>query len=179
SPNGGRGGGGGGGGRGGGRANVINATPGEQYRFNWNTPYILSPHNPSIVYYGGNKLFRSYDGGTSWVESADLTKQVDRCHVSVMGVGGDKSQLSKNDGLSQYSTIIAVSESPVMPGVVWAGTDDGNLQVSRDGGLTFTEVGKNIQGLPQGALSGDNAFWISRIDASHFDAGTAYVSIDG
>jgi hypothetical protein len=67
----------------------------------------------------------------------------------------------------------------VMPGVVWAGTDDGNLQVSRDGGLTFTEVGKNLPGLPRGALSGDNAFWISRIDASHFDAGTAYVSVDG
>jgi len=96
-----------------------------------------------------------------------------------MGVEGDKAQLSKNDGLSQYSTIIAVSESPVMPGVVWAGTDDGNLQVSRDGGLTFTEVGKNLPGLPRGALTGDDPFWISRVDASHFDAGTAYVSVDG
>ena len=78
---------------------------------------------------GGNRLFKSYDRGTSWVASADLTKQVDRCKVTVMGVAGDKSQLSKNDGLSAYSTIIAVCESPVMPGVVWAGTDDGNLQV--------------------------------------------------
>jgi len=178
NPNGGRGGGGGGGGRGG-RPNVINAAAGDAYRFNWNTPYILSSHNPSIIYYGGNRLFKSYDGGTSWVASPDLTKQVDRCRVTVMGVGGDKTQLSKNDGLSQYSTIISVSESPVMPGVVWAGTDDGNLQVSRDGGQTFTEVGKNIQGLPQGALTSDNPFWISRVDASHFDAGTAYVAIDG
>jgi hypothetical protein len=63
--------------------------------------------------------------------------------------------------------------------VVWAGTDDGNLQVSRDGGTTFTEVGKNITGLPSGALSGDNPFWISRIETSHFDAGTAYVAVDG
>ena len=113
------------------------------------------------------------------MQSPDLTKQVDRCNVTVMGVAGTKTQLSKNDGHTAYSTIIAVSESPVMPGVVWAGTDDGNLQVSRDGGLTFTEVGKNITGLPQGALTSDNPFWISRIDASHFDAGTAYVSIDG
>ncbi len=170
---------GGGGGRGGARKNVINAAGGEQYRFNWNTPFILSPHNADIVYLGGNRLFKSYDRGTSWVASNDLTKQVDRCGIAVMGVAGNKTQLSKNDGLSQYSTIIAVSESPVMPGVVWAGTDDGNLQVSRDGGLTFTEVGKNLPGLPQGALTGDDPFWISRIDASHFDAGTAYVSVDG
>src|SRR5207244_1442649 len=92
---------------------------------------------------------------------------------------GDKAQLSKNDGVSAFSTITAISESPVLPGVVWAGTDDGNLQVSRDGGLTFTEVGKNIAGLPSGALTGANPYWISRIDASHFDAGTAYVAIDG
>jgi hypothetical protein len=181
-PGGGRGaggGGGGGGGRGGGRKNVINAEGGEQYRFNWNTPFILSSHNPDIIYLGGNRLFKSYDAGTSWVASADLTRHFDRCGATVMGVSGDKTQLSKNDGHTQYSTIISVSESPVMPGVVWAGTDDGTLQVSRDGGLTFTEVGKNISGLPQGALTGDNAFWISRIDASHFDAGTAYVSVDG
>ncbi|MGH7620547.1 MAG: VPS10 domain-containing protein [Gemmatimonadaceae bacterium] len=179
APGGRGGGGGGGGGRGGGRANVINAAGGEGYRFNWNTPYILSSHNPSIIYLGGNRLFKSYDGGTSWVASPDLTKQVDRCRITVMGVGGDKAQLSKNDGLTAYSTIISVSESPVMPGVVWAGTDDGNLQMSRDGGQTFTEVGKNITGLPQGALTNDDPFWISRIDASHFDAGTAYVAVDG
>ncbi len=170
---------GGGGGGGGGQANVVNAQPGETYRFNWNTPFILSPHDPNIVYYGGNRLFKSYNRGDTWVESADLTKQVDRCKVAVLGVAGDKAQLSKNDGLAAYSTIIAVSESPLLPGVVWAGTDDGNLQVSRDGGVTFTEVGKNITGLPAGALTSDDPFWISRIDASHFDGATAYVAIDG
>ena len=82
------GGGGGGGGRGGAaaRKNVINADGGEAYRFNWNTPYELSPHNPDIIYLGGNRLFKSYDRGTSWVASPDLTKQVDRCKVTVMGV---------------------------------------------------------------------------------------------
>jgi hypothetical protein len=90
-----------------------------------------------------------------------------------MEAPGNVTQLSKNDGVVAYSTIIAISESPVMPGVVWAGTDDGNVQVSRDGGLTFTEVGKNLPGLPP-----NNLYWISRIDASHFDQGTAYVSVD-
>lgn len=171
--------GGGGGGRGGGNPNVLNAEAGDVYRFNWNTPIQLSPHSAHILWLGGNRLFKSYDQGDHWTASADLTKQVDRCKVSVMGVAGDKPQLSKNDGVSAFSTITAISESPVMPGVVWAGTDDGNLQVSRDGGATFTEVGKNITGLPTGALGGSNPYWISRIDASHFDAGAAYVAIDG
>jgi len=158
---------------------VINAEPGDTYRFNWNTPFALSPHDPNVIWVGGNRLFRSSSRGDLWTASADLTKQVDRCEIEVMGVPGSISQLSKNDGVSSFSTIVSLSESPVARGVVWAGTDDGNLQVSRDNGLTFTEVGQNITGLPAGALSGDNPYWISRIDASHFDAGAAYVSIDG
>ncbi|MBZ5560231.1 MAG: hypothetical protein LAO77_23490, partial [Acidobacteriia bacterium] len=158
----------------GGPPNVLNAAPGDQYRFNWNTPVILSPHNPSIVWFGGNRLFKSYNRGETWVASADLTRQVDRNTVSLMGAPGDRTQLSKNDGVTSYSTIISISESPVMPGVVWAGTDDGLVQVSRDGGVTFTEVGKNLPGLPA-----NHVHWISRIDASHFDAGTAYVAVDG
>ena len=171
--------GGGFGGRGGGAPNVVNGVAGETYRFNWNTPYQLSPHDPNVIWLGGNRLFRSTNQGDLWVASADLTKQVDRCTITVMGVAGTKPQASKNDGVASYSTIISVRESPVLAGVVWAGTDDGNLQVSRDNGLTFTEVGKNITGLPQNALSGDNPYWISRIEASHYDGATAYVSIDG
>ncbi|HEX5473512.1 MAG TPA: hypothetical protein VFX12_02525 [Vicinamibacterales bacterium] len=167
---------GGGFGRGGNQTpNVLNMkTSTEEFRFNWNTPVVLSPHNPSIVWLGGNRLFKSYDRGDTWVASEDLTKQVDRSKVTVMGVPGDRTQLSKNDGLEAYSTIISISESPVMPGIVWAGTDDGNLQVSRDGGSTFTNVAKNLPGLPP-----DNFYWISRIDASHFDPATAYVAVDG
>ena len=115
-----------------------------------------------------------YNRGDTWTASADLTRQIDRNTVAVMGVPGNRTMLSKNDGVVAYSTIISLSESPVMPGVVWAGTDDGNVQVSRDGGMTFTEVGKNMPGLPANHL-----YWISRIDASHFDAATAYVSVDG
>ncbi|MEO7363246.1 MAG: hypothetical protein ABI120_23130 [Gemmatimonadaceae bacterium] len=174
------GGGGGGGGRGGAAtSNVINAKPGDTYRFNWNTPYTLSPHSSNIVWLGGNRVFRSSDQGDLWVASADLTKQVDRCKVTVMGVAGAVAQLSKNDGVTSYSTIISLAESPVVAGDVWAGTDDGNLQVSRDGGVTFTEVGRNITGLPSGALTSDNPYWFSRIDPSHFEPGMAYVSVDG
>jgi len=173
------GGGGGGGGRGGGTPNVVNAQPGDAYRFNWNTPILLSPHNPNTIWMGGNRLFRSDNQGDLWTASADLTRRVDRCTITVMGAAGTTAQLSKNDGVTAFSTIISVSESPIAAGVVWAGTDDGNVQVSRDNGATFTEVGRNITGLPAGALSGDNPYWIARIDASHFDAGTAYVAIDG
>ncbi|HET7631366.1 MAG TPA: hypothetical protein VFK16_03530 [Gemmatimonadaceae bacterium] len=181
TPGGGAGGRGGFGFRRGGRttSNVLNAAAGDSYRFNWNSPLLLSPHDPNIVWFGGNRLFKSYDKGNTWVASADLTRQVDRCDVSVMGAAGNQAQLAKNDGVSSYSTLTAISESPVIPGVVWAGTDDGNLQVSRDGGHTFTDVAKNLPGLPTGALDGPNPYWISRIDASHFDGGTAYVSVDG
>ena len=167
-------GGGGGGGRGA-PPNVLNADPKDEvYRFNWNTPFQLSPHNPSIVWLGGNRLFKSYNRGDTWVASADLTRRVDRNTITMMGVPGDRSMLSKNDGVTAYSTIVSLNESPVMPGVVWVGTDDGLVQVSRDGGLTFTEVGKNIPGLPK-----EHLYWVSRISASHFDPATAYVAIDG
>jgi photosystem II stability/assembly factor-like uncharacterized protein len=176
---GGGGGGGGGGGRGGGTPNVVNASAGDAYRWNWNTPILLSPHNPSRVWMGGNRLFRSDNQGDSWTASSDLTRSMDRCRITVMGAAGTSLQLSKNDGVSTFSTIIAISESRAVPGIVWVGTDDGLVQVSRDNGATFTEVGKNITGLPAGALDGDNPYWIARIDASHFDAATAYVAIDG
>ena len=173
-------GGGGGGGRGNAAtSNVINANAGDTYRFNWNTPYTLSPHSPNIVWLGGNRVFRSANQGDLWVASADLTKQVDRCKITVMGAAGTAAQLSKNDGVTSYSTIISLAESPVVAGDVWAGTDDGNLQVSRDGGVTFTEVGRNITGLPAEALTSDNPYWISRIEPSHFEAGMAYVAVDG
>ena len=97
-----------------GAPNVLNASR-RRYRFNWNTPFMLSPHNPSIVWLGGNRLFKSYNEGDTWVASADLTKQIDRNTVTLMGVPGDRTQLSKNDGVMPYSTIITISESPVCP----------------------------------------------------------------
>jgi hypothetical protein len=165
---------GGGGGRGG-PPNVLNSTESDDpYRFNWNTPFQLSPHNPNVIWLGGNRLFKSTNRGDTWVATGDLTRRVDRNTIPIMGVPGDRSMLSKNDGVTAYSTIISLSESPVLPGVVWVGTDDGVVQVTRDGGATFTDVSKGLTGLPP-----DHVHWISRIDASHFDPGTAYVAADG
>jgi photosystem II stability/assembly factor-like uncharacterized protein len=171
---GGPGGGGGGGGRGGGPPNVVNGAPGDQYRYNWNTPFALSPHNSSVIWLGGNRLFKSYNRGDTWIASPDLTKQYDRNTHEIMGQPGNVTMLSKNDGISQYSTIITLSESPIKPGLVWVGTDDGLVHVTRDDMATFTEVGKNLPGLPAGHM-----YWVSRVTASAHDTGTAYVAVDG
>jgi len=137
------------------------------YRFNWNAPIMISPHDNNIIYCAGNFLFRSKDGGYSWEKiSPDLTtndpaKQVD-------GVGPITLE---NTGAEIHCTITAIAESPVQAGVLWCGTDDGNVQVTRDGGKTWTNVARNIPGLPKNS-------WCSRVEASHFEAGTAYVTFD-
>jgi photosystem II stability/assembly factor-like uncharacterized protein len=154
-------------------ANIVPAPPpGEQYRFNWNTPIHLSPHNPRTVYVGANKLFKSVDRGETWTASPDLTKQLDRNKLQIMGVPGDQPMASKHDGTQNYGNITTVAESPVLPGLLWVGTDDGNVQVSRDGGATWTNVAKNIQGVPE-------THQVSRVEPSRFEAGTCYVSFDG
>jgi photosystem II stability/assembly factor-like uncharacterized protein len=153
--------------------NIVPPPPvGEQYRFNWNMPIHLSPHNPRTVYVGANKLFKSVDRGDTWTASGDLTKQVDRRKLPIMGVAGDQPMASKNDGTSNYGNITTVAESPVQPGVLWVGTDDGNVQLSRDGGATWTNVAKNIPGVPE-------THQVSRVEPSHFDAATCYLSLDG
>jgi photosystem II stability/assembly factor-like uncharacterized protein len=153
-------------------SNIVPDPPaGEQFRFFWNTPTVLSPHNPNIVWVGGNRLFKSLNRGDTWTMSADLTKNLSRFTSPIMGVAGDVPMASKHDGVGTTSVITTVAESPVVPGVVWAGTNDGNLQVSRDGGTTFTNVYDNIKGVPAGAH-------VTRVEPSHFDGGTCYVSID-
>jgi photosystem II stability/assembly factor-like uncharacterized protein len=154
---------------------------GTGFRWNWNTPLLLSPHNPRVVYTGANRFFKSMDRGETWTMSEDLTKQVDRDTIPIMGVEltlpnctavrGRPCILSRHDGVSNFGTIITISESPVVPGVLWVGTDDGNVQVSRDGGSTWANVGRNIPG-PQ-------MHYVSRVEASNLDAATAYVSLDG
>jgi photosystem II stability/assembly factor-like uncharacterized protein len=155
-------------------ANIVPEPPrGEQYRFNWDTPVVLSPHNPRTVYVGANKLFKSVDRGDTWTASPDLTKQIDRSKLAIMGVPGDKPMASKHDGTSNYGNVTTIAESPVLPGVLWVGTDDGNVQLSRDGGANWTNVAKNITGL------GGDTYQISRVEPSHFDAATCYLTIDG
>jgi photosystem II stability/assembly factor-like uncharacterized protein len=138
------------------------------YRYNWNSPILISPHDPKTVYTGGNYLFKTTDKGQSWtIISPDLTtddpeKQKDS--------GGPISM--ENTGAESHCTIITISESPVQKGVIWCGTDDGNVQVTQDSGESWANVVKNIPGLSPNT-------WCSRIEASHYDAGTAYVAFDG
>jgi photosystem II stability/assembly factor-like uncharacterized protein len=138
------------------------------YRFNWNSPVLISAHDPKTVYCGGNFLFRSPDRGHSWetvgpdLTTDDPAKQKDS--------GGPISP--ENTGAEVHCTIVTISESPVDGSVLWCGTDDGNLQLTRDGGRTWRNVAPAIPGLPKFT-------WCSRVEASHFDAGTAYASFDG
>ncbi len=167
-----------GGGRGGGRGgspegNIVPpVAPGTTFRFYWNTPFILSPHDSSVVYLGGDRLFRSATRGDTWMPSADLTRNIGRNDRPIMGADGKAPMASKHDGAASYSNIVTVGESSVTAGVVWVGTNDGNVQVSRDFGATWKNVVDNIKGVPRETH-------VSRIEPSHFDAGTCYVTFDG
>ncbi len=145
---------------------------GETFRFFWNTPTVLSPHNPSTVWVGGNRLFRSVNRGDTYTMTPDLTRNLSRFTRPIMGVAGDAPMASKHDGVATTSVLTTVAESPVVPGVVWAGSNDGNLQVSRDGGATWTNVAANVKGVP------DETF-VARVEPSRFDAGTCYAAFDG
>jgi hypothetical protein len=175
--NGGRGG-GGGGGRGG-APNVLNAPPNvDAFRFYWNAPIEISPHNPAKIYMAAQYFFKSTNRGDTWtMNPTDLTKNVPRWHPAqaIMGVSGEKPMAEKHDGYAASSLITQIRESPSRPGVIWIGTDDGNLQVSKDDGDTFTNVIGNIRG---GPAAPHGWVQISRIEPSHFDPATAYVALD-
>ena len=145
---------------------------GEAFRFYWNTPILISPHNPRTVYAGGNRLFKSTNRGDTWTMTPDLTRGLDRFSRPIMGVAGDAPMASKHDGAASYSNIVTIGESPVVPGVLWVGTNDGNLQVSRDGGATWKNVVDSVPGVPKETH-------VSRVEPSHFDAATCYASFDG
>jgi photosystem II stability/assembly factor-like uncharacterized protein len=143
----------------------------ERYRFNWNSPILISPHDPKTVYYGGNRLFISRDRGDTWTQTIDLTNAASRDKMTIFGKAA-KEFLSRNDGVVHFGTITTVAESSLNAGVLWAGTDDGNLQVSRDGGVTWTNVAGRVPGVPKGT-------YVSRVEASRSAEGTAYAAFDG
>jgi photosystem II stability/assembly factor-like uncharacterized protein len=135
---------------------------GEDLRWNWNAPILVSPHDCDVVFHGANILLRSDSRGTSWEEiSPDLTK-ADPATLTT-GRGGD--------GNIQYATITTIDQSPLVPDVIWVGTDDGNVQVTRDGGENWTLVNANVPDNPE--------YWVSRVEASHHEPGTAYISYTG
>ena len=164
--------GGGRGGRGGAGNIVPPPPPGTNFRFYWSTPFMLSHHDPNTVYLGGDRLFKSTTRGDSWTASPDLTKNIGRNDRPIMGVTGTAPMASKHDGAASYSNIVTIGESPLVPGIIWVGTNDGNVQVSRDGGATWKNVVDNIKGVP-------TETFVSRVEPSAFDAGTCYVSFDG
>ena len=141
------------------------------YRFDWNTPIVISPHDSKKILLGGNRLFISTDRGDSWRRSDDLSTQTDRARLPIMGVLPGPGVLSLNDGQSTYGQIVTVSESPVREGVIYAGTDDGNLHISRDDGRSWSSVAARVPGIPRGC-------YVSRVHASPHAAGRAYAAFD-
>ncbi|HJX94665.1 MAG TPA: hypothetical protein VJ324_03540, partial [Candidatus Acidoferrum sp.] len=143
------------------------------YRFQWNSPVEVSAHDHKTIYYGGNYLFKSTDRGDSWTRlGGDLTTGVDRNKLQIFGKTPDKSTLSRHDGVEEYPTITTLSESPLTPNVLWVGTDDGNVQVSRDGGKTWKNVALRVPGVPKGT-------YVTRVAASKYAEGAAFVTFDG
>ncbi len=136
-----------------------------KYRWQWTAPILFSPHDSNVLYHAANVLFKTTNGGMSWTAiSPDLTRNDKTKQVSS---GGPITQ--DNTSVEYYDTIFAVAESPVQKDLIWAGTDDGLLHITRDGGKSWTNV--TPKDLPEWSL-------ISQIDASTFDAGTAYVAVD-
>ena len=137
-------------------------------RFNWNAAIALDPHDPDVVYYGSQFVHMSRDRGESWeIISPDLTTN-----------DPEKQRQAESGGLTldvtaaeNHTTIITIAPSPAEQGVIWAGTDDGNVQVTRDGGRTWTNVVQRIRGVPANT-------WVPHIEASRHAGGTAYVVFD-
>ncbi len=146
--------------------------PGEPaLRWNWNAPLIISPHDPARLYYGAEKLFRSDDRGDTWTPvSGNLTRQLDRNELEVMGRIWSVDSIAKNASTSVYGSLVALDESPLVEGLLYAGTDDGLIQVSENGGEDWRSV-SSIIGVPNMSLMEDMV-------ADLHDADTAYAVFD-
>ena len=140
----------------------------KKLRFNWNTPIHVSATQPGTIYIGAQFLFRSRDFGQTWERiSPDLSTNDPAKQLQEQSGGITVD----NSAAEMHTTIYAIAESPKNANVIWAGTDDGNLQVTRDGGKTWTNVVANIAGLPKNA-------WVSSVEPGHFDPGTIYATFD-
>jgi photosystem II stability/assembly factor-like uncharacterized protein len=142
------------------------------YRWNWNTPIHISPHSSSTIYVGGNRVFKSTDRGQTWVPiSPDLTQNTDRETLALMGVTAKDFTIAKHDGVQSYGNLVQLAESPKQANVLYAGADDGSVNMTKDGGKTWTNVSARFPNMPKNA-------YVSGLIASAHDANTVYVSFD-
>ncbi len=143
----------------------------ETLRYNWTAPILVSPHDPNVVYHAANKLLKSASRGDSWeVVSADLTTN-DLTKLTTGPTVNGKMIPKGGDGNIQYCTITTIDESPIVRGLLYVGTDDGNVWVSKDDGKNWTKLNEKIKGNP--------GLWVSRVLASRHAPGTAYVTYTG
>jgi photosystem II stability/assembly factor-like uncharacterized protein len=141
------------------------------YKWNWNTPLLISPHHPTRLYYAAEYLFRSDDRGDSWRKvSPDLTRQLDRNQLEVMGRIWGIDTIAKNDSTSIYGSAIGLSESPLQEGLIFVGTDDGLINITEDGGANWRRIDK-FSGVP-------DMSYVEDVLASAHDADVAYAVID-
>jgi photosystem II stability/assembly factor-like uncharacterized protein len=147
------------------------AEPGVDYRYNWMAPLLISPHDRRTLYFAANYLFRSRDRGDSWERlGGDLTRALNRDSLPIMGLTGPGGH-RRNEGVAEYGNITTIDESPLGVGLLYVGTDDGLVQVSRDGGATWTRR-ERFPGVP-------DMTYVSRVVSSAHAEGTVYVTFDG
>ncbi|GAB5553886.1 MAG: hypothetical protein Sapg2KO_34770 [Saprospiraceae bacterium] len=138
---------------------------------NWDGPFYISAHDANTIYAGTNILWKSSDNGNTWKELGDLTTKTNRRELSIMGQRPDTSTASLDDGIPYWPTLTAVAESPLQRGLLYVGTDDGQVQVSTDDGQTWDNATGRLPSLPKMA-------WINTIEVSTHDAGTAFVALN-
>lgn len=141
------------------------------YRFNWDSPIVISPHDPARLWYAADRVFRSDDRGDSWTEvSPDLTRGENRLTLEIMGRTWSVDAGWDLEAMSQYASISAVSESPLVAGLLYVGTDDGLLQVSEDGGANW-RAAESVEGVA-------DRFFVNDVEADRFDADVAWACVD-
>jgi photosystem II stability/assembly factor-like uncharacterized protein len=140
-------------------------------RYNWSVPIVISPHDHNTVYFGSQYFYRSPNRGDSWEQlGGDLTRAMDRDKLPLMGKTWGKDAVARHAGTADFGNISSIDESPLRKGLIYVGTDDGLVQVSRDGGATWTKI-ERFPGVPEMA-------YVSRVVASAHSEGTVYATFD-
>jgi len=144
---------------------------GEELRWNWNSPVIISPHDNKTIYFAANKLFKSTDRGNSWKKiSEDLSRQIDRNKLKIMDKVWEPEAVAKNASTSLYGNIVSLDESSIKKGLIYVGTDDGLIQISEDDGNTWNKV-TTFNSVPE-------TTYVSDIEADLFDENIVYATFD-